>query len=128
MDFRSKKVFDFVAVEKNMKEAARKNEIVRLQWFQRFEWMLDDYKTMQRELLNLCDEKKVISETQISEDKRSCLPFPETTSGMYGWLASKPEFRLENPKNYIVKYPNPMDEITLLKGDIPRIAPGMAFL
>ena len=44
MNFRSNKVFDFVAVEKNFKESVKKSESIRMQWIERFEWMLDDYK------------------------------------------------------------------------------------
>lgn len=44
MNCRNKKAFDFVAVEKNIKENLKKNEIIQTKWLQRFEWILDDYK------------------------------------------------------------------------------------
>ncbi|XP_031781557.1 uncharacterized protein LOC103316570 isoform X2 [Nasonia vitripennis] len=46
----------------------------------------------------------------------------------YGWLSRRPDFQLENYGSYIVKYPNPMDEIVLLEGDVPTLAVGKGFL
>lgn len=46
----------------------------------------------------------------------------------YGWLAAKSEFRLERYGPCVVKYPNPLKDIILLRGDIPSLASGKGFL
>ncbi|OXU19339.1 hypothetical protein TSAR_007525 [Trichomalopsis sarcophagae] len=88
------------------------------------------YRELGRKLNDLCDEKRSCEthSTAGREDKRTCLPFPETTNQQYGWLSRRPDFQLENYGSYIVKYPNPMDEIVLLEGDVPTLAAGKGFL
>lgn len=46
----------------------------------------------------------------------------------YGWLASKPEFRLEKYGSDIVNYPTPFKDITLISGNIPTLAAGKGFV
>ncbi|XP_051174463.1 uncharacterized protein LOC127290117 [Leptopilina boulardi] len=126
MNCRNKKAFDFVAVEKNIKENFKKNEIIQTKWLQRFEWILDDYKLMQEELANLRKGNKMKTNFVCrNKNERTIRPIPVTTTGEYGWLASKSEFQLENPWDYIVKFPNPMNEVRLLKGNIPSLTPGI---
>ncbi|XP_015588807.1 uncharacterized protein LOC107264743 [Cephus cinctus] len=130
MDLRSDKAQDFVAFARNMIENEKKVKSIQLKWFRRYQWLFDENKNVKDELNKLFKESCVaasIAPAQV-EDTRSCLPVPETTSGMYGWLAIKPEFRLEKYGSYIVNYPNPMDEVILLPGDIPTLAAGKGFL
>ncbi|XP_043472297.1 uncharacterized protein LOC122504971 [Leptopilina heterotoma] len=84
---------------------------------------------MQEQLSSLREGKQILKSDVVStrKDKRTIRPFPVTTTGEYGWLSSKPEFRLENPHDYVLKFPNPMDEVKLLRGNIPGLAPGVEF-
>ncbi|XP_008209012.1 uncharacterized protein LOC103316570 isoform X1 [Nasonia vitripennis] len=130
MDFRGTKVFDFVSATRNLTENARKDKFARIEWHRDYRWLCDKYVELGRKLNDLCDEKRSYEthSTAGREDKRTCLPFPETTNQQYGWLSRRPDFQLENYGSYIVKYPNPMDEIVLLEGDVPTLAVGKGFL
>lgn len=44
MDPRSKKPHDFVATYKNLTEEIHKRNRLRIKWFQKYEWLLDEHK------------------------------------------------------------------------------------
>lgn len=46
----------------------------------------------------------------------------------YGWLASKPKFKLEKYGAYTPEYPDPLKEITPLRGNMPVIAAGIGYI
>ncbi|XP_023290285.1 uncharacterized protein LOC111674368 [Orussus abietinus] len=94
MQLRGDKVYDFVSVERDFKESEKKTKQKQIDWLRKYKWLIEEYTNVEREMQELCDEKAIRMD-RFKEDERSCLPIPETTSGAYGWLASKPEFLLE---------------------------------
>lgn len=44
MDPRCKKPRDFVAAYKNLAEEIHKRNRLRIKWFQKYEWLLDEHK------------------------------------------------------------------------------------
>ncbi|XP_071859937.1 uncharacterized protein [Bombus fervidus] len=130
MDPRCKKPRDFVATYKNLTEEIHKRNRLRIKWFQKYEWLLDEHKKLQKELEKLCEEKQTViaTETFEREEGKTCLPAPITTSGEYGWLASKPQFQLEIYGAYRPQYPDPLKEITPLFGNMPTLPVGIGYI
>ncbi|XP_029176991.1 uncharacterized protein LOC114945081 [Nylanderia fulva] len=129
MDTRGQNVRDFVAVYRNLTEDLKKSRLTQMKWFSKYELLLKEYENLQQELIKLHKEKIVkIKDDVAIEKERTCLPIPITTSGEYGWLASKPEFRLEKYGSCIVNYPAPFKDITFIPGNIPRLAAGKGLI
>ncbi|XP_076301911.1 uncharacterized protein LOC143220041 [Lasioglossum baleicum] len=126
MDPRSSKPHDFVANSRNLTEAIAKERQLQMKWLETYEWLLDEHGKLEKELAKLCEEKHTVIETEkfVREEGKTCLPFPVTTSAEYGWLASKPKFRLEKYGSYRPEYPDPLRDIKYLSGDIPILAAG----
>ncbi|XP_046415412.1 uncharacterized protein LOC124177271 [Neodiprion fabricii] len=85
MNFRSKKSIDFVAASKNFEESVNQTKRIHDSWFRRYGWLLNEYEQILEEGKELCRERK--GELKIPESKkneRTCLPYPETTSGQVG--------------------------------------------
>ncbi|XP_050459240.1 uncharacterized protein LOC126855532 [Cataglyphis hispanica] len=129
MDVRTKNICDFVAEFRNLTEDTKKSRLKRMKWFAQYEPLLKEYEKLQQELNKLYEEriaKDKVKEDAFIEKERTCLPIPITTSGEYGWLASKAEFRLEKYGSFIVNYP--IKDITLIRGNIPTLAAGKNFV
>ncbi|XP_066591619.1 uncharacterized protein [Prorops nasuta] len=126
MDPRSTKARNFVAVCRDFTDSVLKEKIVQMKWFSRYERLLEENEMLRGELKKLYEEQETVLSEGISkvEDKRSCLPAPTKTSQEVGWLASKPEFLLEKYGPFIIRYPNPVDEVPHIGGRLPRLAAG----
>ncbi|GJQ84901.1 hypothetical protein Trydic_g514 [Trypoxylus dichotomus] len=72
----------------------RKEDTCVREWPQRWGWILDVYKKMQEDL-GKSTEKSIMLEKPAVEDTRKVAPLPNTSNHEYGWIAAKPEFRLE---------------------------------
>ncbi|XP_076231909.1 uncharacterized protein LOC143177691 [Calliopsis andreniformis] len=130
MDPRCQKPRDFVALSRNFSEGVRKERLLQMKWFKRYEWLLDEHAKLNKEMDKLCEEKHTIIATEkfIPEEGKTCLPAPITTSAEYGWLASKPKFQLEIYGSYTSVYPDPMRDIVHLRGNMPLLAAGKGFI
>ncbi|XP_020293094.1 uncharacterized protein LOC109859344 [Pseudomyrmex gracilis] len=128
MGTRDQKPRDFVALSRNLSADLRRARLTQMKWFQKYEPLLREYEKLQQEVRELYKEKRVKIEDDIERDTRTCLPRPITNSGEYGWLAAKSEFCLERYGPCVAKYPNPLKDIILLRGDIPSLASGKGFL
>ncbi|XP_053976250.1 uncharacterized protein LOC128890137 [Hylaeus anthracinus] len=130
MDPRCNKPRDFVAATKNLTEGIQKQRHLQMKWFQTYEWLLDEQQKLKKELEELCKEKETVikTETFVREEGKTCLPFPVTTSAEYGWLASKPKFKLEKYGSYMPEYPDPLRDIVPLSGNIPVLAAGKGYI
>ncbi|KAK6645372.1 hypothetical protein RUM43_001648 [Polyplax serrata] len=86
-----------VKSENIFKENVRKEDIIRLNWANNWQWYVD----MLREREKVVADYKKSSPKALAmgalekPDKRTVLPFPKTTAGYYGWLSNKKEFELE---------------------------------
>ncbi|XP_029669642.1 uncharacterized protein LOC115239312 [Formica exsecta] len=131
MDIRGRNVCDFVAEFRNLTEDVKKSRSRQTKWFAKYEPLLKEYEKLQQGLNKLYKErtaKDKVKDDAFIEKERTCLPIPITTSGEYGWLASKPEFRLEKYGSYIVNYPIPSKDVTFISGNIPTLAAGKSFV
>ncbi|XP_072749971.1 uncharacterized protein [Anoplolepis gracilipes] len=129
MDTRGQNVQDFVKVFRNLTEDLKRSRATQIKWFSKYEPLLKEYEKLQQELNKLHEERSgKVKAAAVIEKERTCLPIPITTSGEYGWLATKPEFRLEKYGSYIVNYPTPFKDITLISGNIPTLAAGKGFI
>ncbi|XP_034194476.2 uncharacterized protein LOC117610787 [Osmia lignaria lignaria] len=130
MDARDFKARDFVSVSKNFTERMKNERWSQIKWLQRYEWLLEEQAKLNKELEELWKEKQTVLPTEgfVREGGKTCLPAPVTTSGEYGWLASKPKFQLEKYGSYIPQYPDPLKDVVLLTGNIPLLAAGKGFI
>ncbi|KAJ8676667.1 hypothetical protein QAD02_012454 [Eretmocerus hayati] len=124
MDYRTTKVIDFATASRNMTDNLNKCKRIQLKWLRDYQWLCDKYRELGKKLDELCNEDQVEEKKSLPalKDKRSCLPLPQTNNQNFGWLASKPEFKLEKYGSSIVKYPHPMDDLIFLTGDVPSLA------
>ncbi|XP_043800681.1 uncharacterized protein LOC122719148 [Apis laboriosa] len=129
MDPRSNKPYDFVANYKNLTEEVEKVRHLRMKWYQKYEWLLDEKVKLKKEIEKLCEEKQIIiaAEPFVSEEGKTCLPVPITTNGEYGWLVVKPKFQLEKYGTYIPEYPDPLKDITPLTKNMPALGAGIGY-
>lgn len=71
--------------------------------------------------------------SQVHQSERKCYqtsvksPILARINFQYGWLASKPEFKLEKFGQLVMKYPNPMANVVTPKGDMPSLSPGRPY-
>ncbi|XP_078051892.1 uncharacterized protein LOC144478041 [Augochlora pura] len=130
MDPRSNKPYDFVSTSRNLTEAIIKQRLLQMKWLETYEWLLDEYGKLEKDMSKLCEEKHAIIEIEkfVREEGKTCLPFPVTMSAEYGWLASKPKFRLEKYGPYVPEFPDPLKDIVRLSGGMPRLASGKGFI
>ncbi|CAL7944613.1 unnamed protein product [Xylocopa violacea] len=130
MDPRCNKPRDFVAIYRNLTEEVHKMKRLQMKWLQKYEWLLDEYSKLDKEMEKLCEEKQTViaTETFVREEGKTCLPAPITTSGEYGWLATKPKFQLEKYGAYTPQYPDPLKEVEQLTGNMPVLAGGIGYI
>ncbi|XP_017880670.1 uncharacterized protein LOC108625289 [Ceratina calcarata] len=130
MDPRDQKPRDFVAIYKNLTEEVHKTRKLQMKWFQKYEGLLDEYAKLKKEMDKLCKEKQTVIETVafVREEGKTCLPVPVTTNGDYGWIATRPKFKLEKYGAYRPMYPDPLNEIVQLSGKMPVLAAGKGFI
>ncbi|XP_076227430.1 uncharacterized protein LOC143174967 [Nomia melanderi] len=130
MDPRSNKPRDYVSTSRNLTEALLKERMLQMKWLETYEWLLDEHGGLQKEMAKLCEERHTAIETEkfVREEGKTCLPIPTTSNSDYGWLASKSKFRLEKYGSYMPEYPDPLNDIAHLPGNIPVLAAGKGFL
>ncbi|XP_066904449.1 uncharacterized protein [Halyomorpha halys] len=85
-----------VTVDRAGIESIRSEERAARVWHHKWSWIIDEYRKIYDELKALKSEKADLAHVVlVAEDNRTMRPYPETTSGDYGHLATRPEFVLE---------------------------------
>ncbi|XP_014283956.3 uncharacterized protein [Halyomorpha halys] len=80
---------------KNFRAAIESEERASWAWMGKWGWILDEYMTINQELAQLKKGRKIKEEVPEIEDPRTTRPYSKTEGHEYGFLAQKPEFRLE---------------------------------
>lgn len=63
-------------------------------WPDKWGWILTEYEELGKKLSAITETSLVLHKKEIT-DRRKILPMPNSTNHEYGWICSKPEFRLE---------------------------------
>ncbi|XP_047544104.1 uncharacterized protein LOC135194678 [Vanessa tameamea] len=85
----------------------KKVDNCRKQWIERWSWLLDERKQAQNEADAIRQEVAAVLPhvTGKLESTKSLKPVPIVSSGIIGWLAAKPDCRLEIYTSWISKIP-----------------------
>ncbi|KAI8430660.1 hypothetical protein MSG28_000860 [Choristoneura fumiferana] len=85
----------------------KKVDICRKLWFERWSWLLDERKQALAEAQAVKAEvAAALPQMQAkAETTKTLKPVPVTTTGSIGWLASKPDCKLEIYTSWIAKIP-----------------------
>ncbi|KAK9512254.1 hypothetical protein O3M35_000722 [Rhynocoris fuscipes] len=83
-----------VSSVKNWRAAVDGERKASLLWNEKWGWIVDEYRLTSEDLVNL-RSKRDYEATKKIVDSRTTFPFPVTTSQDYGWLSTKPEFKLD---------------------------------
>nr|XP_034839188.1 uncharacterized protein LOC117995302 [Maniola hyperantus]XP_034839189.1 uncharacterized protein LOC117995302 [Maniola hyperantus] len=91
-----------------MRAQWKKVENCKMQWAERWSWLLDERKIAQREADAVRQETAAILPHVMgkSELQKSLKPVPVTSTGIIGWLAAKPDCQLEIYTSWITKIPH----------------------
>ncbi|GJQ84902.1 hypothetical protein Trydic_g515 [Trypoxylus dichotomus] len=84
----------------------QKEDINVREWPQKWGCILDEYKELYEKLGKITEKSFFISR-KTPRDPRSAAPLPNSVNHEYGWLASKPEFKLEIYGPDVVKFKIP---------------------
>lgn len=79
---------------KRFRDYVLKVEAFAASWPAEWSWILEEYEIL-REKLKQITEKSVMVHDESVPDPRTVSPLPNSTNHTYGWICSKPEFRLE---------------------------------
>ncbi|XP_045785017.1 uncharacterized protein LOC123880762 [Maniola jurtina] len=90
-----------------MRAQWKKVENCKMQWAERWSWLLDERKIAQREADAVRQETAAVLPHVMgkSESQKSLKPVPITSTGIIGWLAAKPDCQLEIYTSWITKIP-----------------------
>ncbi|CAH0703374.1 unnamed protein product [Spodoptera exigua] len=81
-----------------MRAQWKKQENCRQQWFERWSWLLEERKQALAQADAIRQEASAATRSQIAikpDEGKSLKPVPLTSTGVIGWLASRPDCRLE---------------------------------
>ncbi|XP_052752703.1 uncharacterized protein LOC113521462 [Galleria mellonella] len=89
-----------------MRAQWKKVDICRKQWFEQWSWLLDERKRTLAESnairQEVADIPQVIGKL---ETTKSLKPVPVTSTGIIGWLSTKPDCQLEIYTSWLSKIP-----------------------
>ncbi|KAF9799168.1 hypothetical protein SFRURICE_006428 [Spodoptera frugiperda] len=91
-----------------MRAQWKKQDNCRQQWFERWSWLLDERKQALAEAEAIRQEASSVTRSQVTmkiDDGKSLKPVPLTSTGVIGWLASRPDCRLEIYTSWLTKPP-----------------------
>ncbi|XP_039763326.1 uncharacterized protein LOC120636096 [Pararge aegeria] len=90
-----------------MRAQWKKVENCKMQWAERWAWLLDEGKQAKSEADAIHQETAAVLPRVVgkSESQKSLKPVPITSTGIIGWLAAKPDCQLEIYTSWITKVP-----------------------
>ncbi|XP_026734019.1 uncharacterized protein LOC113498240 [Trichoplusia ni] len=90
-----------------MRAQLKKMENCRKQWFERWSWLLEESQEA-LDKANAIRREAAANLPQVAvkaEDTKSLKPVPITSTGVIGWLASRPDCQLEIYSSWMYKPP-----------------------
>ncbi|XP_004927189.1 uncharacterized protein LOC114245196 [Bombyx mandarina] len=89
-----------------MRAQWKKVDNCRALWFERWSWLLDERKQTLAEADAIRREAaSTLAQVKETETTKALKPVPVTTTGLIGWLATKPECKLEIYTSWLSKIP-----------------------